>query len=68
VIRDALQREATRRGMALGEGVLSYLLTRHSRDLGFLMNLLDRLDRYALAEHRLITVPLLKQMLAVETP
>jgi len=49
-------------------GVLSYLLTRHSRDLGFLMNLLDRLDRYALAEHRLITVPLLKQMLAVETP
>ena len=25
-------------------------------------------DRYALAEHRLITVPLLKQMLAVETP
>ncbi|MFN3887288.1 MAG: HdaA/DnaA family protein [Aquabacterium sp.] len=67
-VRDALQREATRRGMALGEGVLSYLLTRHSRDLGFLMNLLDRLDRYALAEHRLITVPLLKQMLAVETP
>jgi len=54
--------------MALGDDIVSYLLTRYSRDLGFLMTLLDRLDRYALAEHRLITVPLLKQMLAVENP
>jgi DnaA family protein len=53
--------------MALGEEVVSYLLTRYSRDLGFLMNLLDRLDRFALAEHRVVTVPLLKQMLALET-
>ncbi|MGE5453258.1 MAG: HdaA/DnaA family protein [Acidobacteriota bacterium] len=67
-VREALQRESARRGMALGEGVLSYLLTRYSRDLGFLMALLDRLDRFALAEHRIVTVPLLKQMLALETP
>lgn len=67
-VRDALQREAARRGMALGDDIVSYLLTRYSRDLGFLMTLLDRLDRYALAEHRLITVPLLKHMLAVENP
>lgn len=67
-VRDALQREAARRGIDLGEGVLSYLLTRYSRDLGFLMALLDRLDRFALAEHRVVTVPLLKQMLALETP
>lgn len=66
-LRDALRHDAARRGMALNEDVVAYLLTRHSRDLGFLMGLLDRLDRYALAEHRLVTVPLLKQMLALET-
>jgi DnaA family protein len=66
-LRAALHHEADRRGMALGEEVVSYLLTRHSRDLGFLMNLLDRLDRFGLAEHRVVTVPLLKQMLALET-
>jgi hypothetical protein len=31
------------------------------------MDLLERLDRFALAEQRLVTVPLLKQMLAQET-
>lgn len=67
-VREALQHEANRRGMDLGEGLVSYLLTRYDRNLGSLMALLDRLDRYALAEHRLITVPLLKQMLAVENP
>ena len=48
--------------------VLAYLLSRHERDLGSLMALLDRLDDYALSEHRLVTVPLLKQMLASESP
>jgi hypothetical protein len=32
------------------------------------MRLLDQLDRFALAEQRGVTVPLLKQMLALETP
>ena len=46
---------------------MSYLLTRFDRDLKFLMGLLDRLDDFALAEHRQITVPLLKKMLAEAT-
>lgn len=66
-LREALQHEANRRGIGLDEGVVSYLLTRYRRDLGFLMGLLDKLDRYALAEQRQVTVPLLKQMLALET-
>ena len=66
-VREALHAEATRRGIALDEGVVSYLLVRYSRDLTFLMGLLDRLDRFALAEHRTVTVPLLKQMLVLET-
>ncbi|MFT3857058.1 MAG: DnaA regulatory inactivator Hda [Aquabacterium sp.] len=66
-LRTALQHEAARRGVALHDDVLRYLLTRHSRDLAFLMDLLVRLDRFALAERRQVTVPLLKQMLALET-
>ena len=48
--------------------LLHHLLTRFSRNLGRLMALLDQLDDYALAAHRSPTVPLLKQMLALETP
>jgi DnaA family protein len=66
-LRAALHHEAARRGIALDDGVVSFLLTRYCRDLGFLMVLLDRLDRFALAEKREVTVPLLKQMLALET-
>jgi DnaA-homolog protein len=65
-LRKALTQEATRRGMSLSEDVLSHLLTRHQRDLGSLMGLLQRLDDYALAAHRAVTVPLIKQMLADE--
>ncbi len=62
----ALLHECQRRGVRVAEGVVPYLLTHFSRDLGFLMSLIDRLDRYALAEQRALTVPLLKQMLAQE--
>lgn len=65
-LRQALQGEAERRGMALSDEVLTHLLTRHQRDLGSLMALLDRLDHYALSAHRVVTVPLIKEMLAAE--
>ena len=64
--RAALRREADRRGLFLSDEVMDYLLTRFSRDLKHLMDLLDRLDEFALANKRAITVPLLKQMLAQE--
>jgi DnaA-homolog protein len=60
--RAALRREADRRGVFLSDEVMDYLLTRFSRDLKHLMALLDRLDAFALAEQRAITVPLLKKM------
>ena len=65
--KEVLLREARARGVNLGEEVLTYLLSRHERDLGSLMQLLHRLDRYALSEHRPLTIPLLKQMLASES-
>jgi DnaA family protein len=64
--RVALQHEARRRGIVLGDEVLDYLLTRFARDLKSLMHLLHRLDGFALAEKRAITVPLLKRMLDEE--
>jgi DnaA family protein len=38
-------------------------LTRFSRDLGSLVQLLDQLDLYALQNQRPITIPLIKSML-----
>jgi DnaA family protein len=65
-VRAALRREADRRGVFLSDDVMSYLLTRFARDLKHLMAQLDRLDAFALASKRAITVPLLRQMLDEE--
>jgi DnaA family protein len=62
--RTALRREADRRGIALPDEVIDYLLTRFARDLKHLMALLDRIDDYALERQRAVTVPLLRQMFA----
>lgn len=64
--RAVLRREADRRGISLSDEVMTYLLTRFARDLGSLMELLERLDRFALAEKRSVSVPLLKRMRAEE--
>jgi DnaA family protein len=65
-VRVALQQEARRRGVDLGDDVLDYLLNRFARDLKSLMHLLHRLDGFALAEKRAVTIPLLKRMLNEE--
>lgn len=64
--RAALRREADRRGIFLSDDVMDYVLSRFSRDMKDLMGLLDRLDDFALAQQRAITVPLLKLMLSEE--
>ena len=45
---------------------MDYLLTRFARDLKHLVAQLDRLDEFSMSTKRVITVPLLKQMLAEE--
>jgi DnaA-homolog protein len=64
--RAVLRQEADRRGIVVSDDVMSFLMTRFSRDLKHLMALLDRLDDFALAEHRQITVPLLKKLFEEE--
>ncbi len=66
--RAALRREADRRGILLSDEVMHHLLTRFERDLKSLVSLIERLDAYALAEKRGVTVPLLRQMLAEPPP
>ena len=65
-VRALLRREADRRGVILSDEVMAYILTRFDRNPASLMNLLDRLDTYALSWQRPVTVPLLRQMLAEE--
>ena len=62
-VRKALQQGAAERGLELGDEVVNYMLSRFSRDLGSLNELLGMLDGYALEQRRALTVPLLKQML-----
>lgn len=63
-VRVALKREAERRGMALTDEVLGFLLVRFERDLGSLMRWLVALDAYSVQEQRAVTVPLVKRLLA----
>jgi DnaA family protein len=66
--RAVLRREADRRGIFLADEVMDYLLSRFTRDLAHLMALLDRLDQFALARSRHVTVPLVRQMLDEDPP
>jgi DnaA family protein len=59
-----LRAEAGRRGLALAEEVLSYLLTHVRRDMPTLGAILDALDRYSLEQQRAVTLPLLRAALA----
>jgi DnaA family protein len=64
--RAVLRMEADARGIFLSDEVISFVLSRFSRDLSSLMQLLDQLDCYALQTQRAITVPLIKAMLESE--
>jgi DnaA family protein len=59
-----LKAEALRRGLRLPDDVVSYLLARLPRDLAGLRAVLERLDRLSLAQHRALTIPLARELLA----
>ena len=64
--RAVLRQAADARGVFLGDEVMDFMLTRFSRDLGSLMQLLEQLDGYAMQTKRAITIPLIKAMLQDE--
>ena len=64
--RAVLRQAADARGLSLSDEVMGYMLSRFSRDLGSLMQLLDHLDHYALQAQRALTIPLVRAMLENE--
>ena len=62
--RTAVLRErAQRRGLAIDDAAIEWLLVHSGRELSGLVALLDRLDRESLAAKRRITVPFLRSVL-----
>lgn len=59
-----LRAEAARRGMAIPEEVIAYLLAHARRDLPTLRAIVDALDRASLELQRPVTVPLARDALA----
>lgn len=69
--RDAAQALAVtlaERGITASADLIPWLMTRTARDLGQLRAMIDRLDRFALARKRALTVPLLREFLQVTPP
>lgn len=61
--RAVLKAQAASRGIELDDHVLDWLFARYARDLGALLDLLDRLDQASLAAQRRITIPFLREFL-----
>lgn len=61
--RMVLKSRAASRGIELEDAVLDWLFARYARDLGALLDLLDRLDVASLAAQRRITVRFLRVVL-----
>ncbi len=64
--RAVLRARASARGIELDDGVLDWLFARYARDLGALLDLLDRLDQASLAAQRRITIPFLREVLRTD--
>ncbi|MEP7184566.1 MAG: DnaA regulatory inactivator Hda [Rhodanobacter sp.] len=61
--RAVLKAQAASRGIELDNSVLDWLFAHYARDLGALLDLLDRLDEASLAAQRRITIPFLRNVL-----
>lgn len=61
--RLVLRQSAQNRGIDLGDDIVDFVMHRFSRDLGSQMQLLDMLDRFALENKRVVTIPLITAML-----
>ncbi|RUO81471.1 DnaA regulatory inactivator Hda [Idiomarina tyrosinivorans] len=63
--REALIVRAEQRGLELGDEVARFMLLRLGRDMRDLMQCLERLDRASMAQKRRLTIPFIKQVLAI---
>ena len=62
-LHKALRQRAHIRGFELPDNVCSYMLKHYARDMNGLFNKLQILEQASLAQHRLITVPFVKEVI-----
>jgi DnaA family protein len=62
-IRQIIRKRASLLGIELSEEVISYLMTRHARDLAEQISILQHLDGVSLSQQRKVTIPLVRQVL-----
>jgi DnaA family protein len=60
----AMRERALAHGFSLPNDVCVYALRHARRDLPSLLDLVDRLDRYSIATHRAVTLPLLRELMS----
>ena len=60
---EALVKRANMRGLELTDECARFLLTRLSRDMRALLDILDRLDHASMAAQRKLTIPFIKATL-----
>ena len=63
---DLFKQRAANRGLDIPEEVIRFIFSRHSRSLTDLMSILARLDRSSIVLQRKITIPLVKEILALK--
>ncbi len=61
--RTALKLRATRRGFALDDNVIWFIMSHYQRDTKSLFALLDKLDSASIQAHRKITIPFVKTLM-----
>ncbi len=61
---EILKRKANARSFELSDEVIEFLIRRVDRDLGSLMELLDKIDHASLAAKRKITIPFVKELIS----
>lgn len=61
-----LQQKARIRGIELPDEVARYLFNRQQRDLRALVQMLDKLDKASMVHQRKLTIPFVKDVLAIE--
>lgn len=61
--REVLRQRARQRGILLSDDVLNWLFTHTARELGVLLDLLERVDVQSLSQQRKVTIPLIKSIL-----
>ena len=60
---EILKQKANARSFELSDEVIEFLMRRVDRDLGSLIDVLDKIDHASLAEKRKITIPFIKELI-----